>query len=460
MKKLTIDSFRGKSVDEIKKTIKKNISAADPKINAYLEAFDIDKFEQGKGLLANIPFAVKDNILIKGMISSCASRMLADYKAPYSAFVIEKLLSEGAMITGRTNMDEFAMGSSTENSAFMTTKNPLNEEYVPGGSSGGSAAAVASGMCAFALGSDTGGSVRQPAAFCGIYGYKPTYGVFSRRGLVAYCSSFDQIGVLANSIEDIAMVSSVMNDKDPYDLTSYLDRELKELGKIKYTDSVFKSGIIGVVNTFEGIPVSPEIEASYKKLVGELRKMNLEVVNISPPFLEYAIPLYYVLSAAEAASNLARFDGVKYAFNKRSASYQKLLMKTRGEGFGREVKRRIMLGTFVTSSGYKDEFYKKANRLRTNMKKSYDALFSNIDYMLLPTTPTPPFKLGEKIDDPVAMYYSDAFTTFANIIGIPALSIPYDTDPKGLPIGMQVLSNVKRDVDLLTFCANLVRKLK
>ncbi len=461
MKKIDINSLMNKPFDTIRSTVSGTISKYEKKYNAFIEIFDMDKVTKKKsGRLKNIPFSIKDNILFKDHKVSCGSNILENYTANYSAYVVEKLLEEGAYVVGRTNMDEFAMGSSTENSAYKITRNPINSDYVPGGSSGGAAASVGLGIVPFALGTDTGGSVRQPASFCGLCGYKPTYGLFSRRGLVALASSFDQIGIIANSIDDIALVTSIMNGKDPYDLSSYLDREINEMEHINYRGINLKGKIVGVLNNFDDLPVSQKVRDAYQKMINDLEKINVTLVNISPPFLEYSIPLYYILSTAEAASNLARYDGIKYGLRREEKNYQKMLTKTREIGFGKEVKKRILLGTYVTAAGYKDEYYKKALKIRALMKKNYEALFSTVDFILLPTAPTPPFKIGEKIDDSVVMYYNDVFTVIPNIIGSPALTLPIYETSEGLPIGMQLIASAKNDMDLLKFSAKLMRIIK
>ncbi|MCK5224458.1 Asp-tRNA(Asn)/Glu-tRNA(Gln) amidotransferase subunit GatA, partial [Candidatus Calescamantes bacterium] len=355
---------------------------------------------------------------------------------------------------------EFAMGSSTENSAFGPTKNPLNSEYVPGGSSGGAAASVAVGSCAFALGSDTGGSVRQPAAFCGLYGFKPTYGVFSRRGLVSFCSSFDQIGVIANNIDDIITVSSVMNEKDPFDLTSYADRDLQDIDQVNYDNVDLRGKIVGIMSGFDPISVSDDIQSRYLELIEKMSDLGAEMVNISPPFLENSVPLYQILSTAEASSNLSRYDGIKYGLRKEGKTLDSMRRSTRSFGFGEEIKRRIILGTYVTASEYSEQYYKKALKIRGLMRKNYEAFFSTINYILLPTTPTPPFRLGEKINDPVSMYFSDVFTAIANILGTPAITMPCGECSDGLPIGIQVMGGIGSDLDLLKFAGKVAGELK
>ncbi len=459
MKKLTIADTLNSPAEQIKNKVKSAINNSKG-LNIFLETYGVKPAKTKKGRLNNVPFSLKDNILLEGKISSCGSRMLEDFVSPYSAFVVEKLLAEGALPVGRTNMDEFAMGSSTENSAFGPTKNPLNSEYVPGGSSGGAAASVAVGSCAFALGSDTGGSVRQPAAFCGLYGFKPTYGVFSRRGLVSFSSSFDQIGIIANNVDDIITVSSVMNDKDPFDLTSYADRDLQDVEQVNYDNVDLRGKIVGIMGGFDPIPVADDIQSRYLELIEKMSDLGAEMVNISPPFLENSVPLYQILSTAEASSNLSRYDGIKYGLRKEGKTLDSMRRSTRSFGFGEEVKRRIILGTYVTASEYSEQYYKKALKIRGLMRKNYEAIFSTINYILLPTTPTPPFRLGEKINDPVSMYFSDVFTAIANILGTPAITMPCGESSDGLPIGIQLMGGIGSDLDLLKFAGKVAGELK
>ncbi|MCD6578943.1 Asp-tRNA(Asn)/Glu-tRNA(Gln) amidotransferase subunit GatA [bacterium] len=458
MNRITFDGIKEKSFKSISKHINENIKKNNSKFNILIEKFNYDKNPNG-GLLENVPITIKDNIFYKNHIASCASNILKNYRAPYSAYVVEKLLGEGAFIVGRTNMDEFAMGSSTEYSIYGPTKNPIDPKFVAGGSSGGAAASIITGIASIALGSDTGGSIRQPAAFCGAVGYKPTYGVFSRRGLVAFSSSLDQIGIIGNNVGDIAKSAAVMNGKDPHDLSSYLDRELKHLAEYDFDSYEGERKIIGVIHDFSDTPISKEIENSYKKLISELNKMNYEVVSIFPPFLEYSLPLYHILANAEAASNLSRYDGLKYGLSNNEGNYFERVKKARTEGFGREVKRRILAGTLITSEGYDIDLYKKAQKLRVLLKKNYDVLFSTVNFVLMPTTPTSPFKLGEKINDPIAMYNNDAFTTIANIIGSCAISLPLGTTSGGLPIGFQLMAAPKEDAELLKFSYKLMKDL-
>lgn len=387
---------------------------------------------QGKTLSPydGIPIGIKDNIVTKGRVTQCASKILEGFISPYSATVIEKLHAQGFVTIGRLNMDEFAMGSSTENSAFQVTRNPFDLERAPGGSSGGSAAAVAAGYLPVALGSDTGGSIRQPAAFCGLAGLKPTYGTVSRYGLVAFASSLDQIGPLAHTVTDVEIVHNVIKGHDPRDATSMPDTVYKKwqgnLGAVR----------LGIdENLLAGL--SPEVRQSFDKTLAFLKGKVKSVEKISLPHQKYGIPVYYITATSEASANLARFDGIRYGYRSKSAkNLAEVYEKSRTEGFGAEVKRRILLGTYALSSGYYDAFYGKAQAVRALIQKDYLSAFSKVDAILLPATPSPAFKIGEKTSDPVQMYLSDVLTVGASLAGIPALSVPGPTE--GLPIGMQL----------------------
>jgi aspartyl-tRNA(Asn)/glutamyl-tRNA(Gln) amidotransferase subunit A len=386
--------------------------------------------------LSGIPIAIKDNICVKGLQTSCASRILGDYHPPYDATAIERLRAAGAVIIGKTNCDEFAMGSSNENSAFGPVRNPWDLDRVPGGSSGGSAAAVAAGIVPVALGSETGGSVRQPAAFCGIAGLKPTYGRISRFGLVAFASSLDNIGIFGRTSADIATVLGVVAGRDINDATTahvavpryeeHLDRDVK--GKR-----------IGVPNDLFGEGLDPEVKASVEAAIEVYKSLGAEIVDVQLPHAKYSIAVYYILATAEASSNLARFDGVRYGFRAEDApELRTMYRKTRDEGFGPEVKRRIMLGTYVLSSGYYEAYYRKAQQVRQLIKDDFARAFELCDAIATPTTPTPAFLLGEKIDDPLAMYLNDIYTCTANLAGMPGISIPCGLSSNGLPIGLQL----------------------
>ncbi|MCK4935898.1 MAG: Asp-tRNA(Asn)/Glu-tRNA(Gln) amidotransferase subunit GatA [Elusimicrobiales bacterium] len=436
-----------KAADIIKEYLER-IKEKDEKINAFLEVFtdsalkkaaEIDlKIKQGKpvGKLAGVPVAIKDNMLYKNHKMSCASKILEHYVSPYSATVVEKLLNEDAVIIGRTNMDEFAMGSSTENSSFKNTKNPLNENYVPGGSSGGSAAAVAADMALISLGSDTGGSIRQPAAFCGVYGLKPTYGSVSRYGLAAFASSLDQIGCFTNNPEDMELVFSVISGHDKRDSTSSRLRQTKKEFDIKTVK-------IGIPKEHFMDGLKPEIKKEFLSTVQTLKNLGANIINISLPNARYALPAYYIISSSEASANLGRYDGMRYGLNSKNAdSLASSYKLTRGEGFGPEVKRRIMLGTYSLSAGYYDAYYIKAQKIRTLIKKDFKKAFKEVDIILTPTTPTNAFKFGEKSKDPISMYLSDIFTIPANLAGVCAVSAPSkNTDENGLSAGMQFISN-------------------
>jgi aspartyl-tRNA(Asn)/glutamyl-tRNA(Gln) amidotransferase subunit A len=389
------------------------------------------------GFLTGIPLAIKDNITTKGLRTTCASKILENYVPPYDATVIRRLRRDRALILGKTNCDEFAMGSSTENSAFFPTRNPWNLERVPGGSSGGSAAAVAARLVPGALGSDTGGSIRQPAAFCGTIGLKPTYGRLSRFGLVAFGSSLDQIGPIANTTRDLATIFQVVAGWDRKDSTSAnrsVEDYLGEMGK-------------GVRGLRVGIPpewfssgLDPVVGSAVRGAVNRLQGLGCELEEVHLPHTEYAIATYYIIAPAEASSNLARYDGVKYGYRSANLSnLEEMYRKTRSEGFGDEVKRRIMIGTYALSSGYYDAYFLKASKVRTLIKEDYLKAFEKVDLLAGPTTPTLPFRLGEKTADPLEMYLSDVYTVTANLAGIPGLSMPCGFSDEGLPIGLQLL---------------------
>ncbi len=387
--------------------------------------------------LAGVPVAIKDNICVRGMQTSCGSRILGLYHPPYNATVIERLIAAGAVIIGKTNCDEFAMGSSNENSAFGPVRNPWDTARVPGGSSGGSAAAVAAGIVPIALGSDTGGSVRQPASLCGVVGIKPTYGRVSRYGLVAFGSSLDQIGVFARHAADAAAVLEVISGRDPHDATT---ADVPVPNYAAELNTEIKGLRLGIAREFLGKGLDGEVRGSIEKSIDAYRDLGAEIVDIDLPHAKYAIAVYYIIATAEASSNLARFDGVRYGFRAEDApALRDMYRRTRDEGFGPEVKRRIMLGTYVLSAGYYDAYYLKAQQVRTLLRQDFANAFAKCDAVLTPTAPTPAFLSGEKVDDPLAMYLNDIFTVTANLAGIPGISVPCDVSSDGLPIGLQLL---------------------
>jgi aspartyl-tRNA(Asn)/glutamyl-tRNA(Gln) amidotransferase subunit A len=418
------------------------IDRMDPRIGAFLEVYRDEALEEARRLgerppedasaLWGVPVAIKDNICVKGKRTTCASRILEDYRPPYDATVIRRLREAGAVILGKTNLDEFAMGSSTENSAFRITRNPWDLERAPGGSSGGSAAAVAARMAPAALGTDTGGSIRQPASFCGVVGMKPTYGRVSRYGLVAFASSLDQIGPMTRSVEDAALLLEGIAGPDERDATS-LDAPVE-----RWRDELDR-GPEGP-RDFLGEGMDRTVEANFEGLLEKLAAEGVEVVEASLPHARLAVACYYIVANAEASSNLARYDGVKYGHRAESASnLRELYTRTRGEGFGEEVKRRILLGTYVLSAGYYDAYYLQAQKVRSLIQRDFARAFGQCHVILMPTSPTPAFRLGERLQDPLAMYLSDVFTIPPNLAGLPALSVPSGLSPEGLPLGVQVV---------------------
>ncbi len=389
--------------------------------------------------LAGIPVVVKDNMITAGVRTTCGSQILGNYLPPYTATAVKKLEEAGAILVAKANMDEFAMGSSTENSAFGAVRNPVNNDYVPGGSSGGSAVAVAAGHVPVSLGSDTGGSIRQPASFCGIVGLKPTYGRVSRFGLVAYASSLDQIGPFATSVKDAARVLTAISGHDRHDSTSANEPVPDYLSAL--TGDI-KGLRVGVPPECFGEGLDGEVKASVKAAIAKLKERGAEIVEIHLPHTKYVVAVYYLIATAEASSNLARFDGVRYGYRTEDArSLSDLYRRTRDEGFGAEVKRRIMLGTFALSSGYYDAYYEKAQRVRAMLANDFAEAFQKCDVIATPTAPTPAFKIGEKSDDPLAMYLGDIYTVTINLAGVPAISIPCGASAAGLPIGLQLIGN-------------------
>jgi len=436
---------------ELTSAVLDRIASADSRLGAYITVTADTAMEQAKAAdeaiykgnmtcLTGIPLAVKDLICTKGIRTTCASKILENFVPPYDATVMEKLRAAGAVMAGKANMDEFAMGSSTENSAFGITRNPWDTKRIPGGSSGGSAAAVAADLCLGALGSDTGGSIRQPASHCGIVGMKPTYGRISRFGLVAFASSLDQIGPLCKDVTDCAMMMNVVSGHDMRDSTS-VPKEVPD-----YT-ACLKQGIKGMRL---GIPkeyytaggLDPEVEAAVRSAIGILEGMGAQTVEISLPRTEYAVAAYYVIAPCEACSNLARYDGVKYGFRDREQSDMlEMYRSTRSKGFGAEVQRRIILGTYALSAGYYDAYYRKASQVRTLMMEDFQKAFAACDVIISPVAPTPAFPIGENTDDPLTMYLSDVFTLSANLAGIPGMSVPCGFSKEGLPIGLQIMGS-------------------
>lgn len=447
-----------KVVDVVKAFFDK-IKADDEKVKAFITLCEEDAMKAAEkvqaridageeiGPLAGIPIAIKDNMCTKGVKTTCASKILENFIPPYDATVITRLKEAGAIIVGKTNMDEFAMGGSTEHSAFFKTHNPVNLNKVPGGSSGGSAAAVAGDFAPLSLGSDTGGSIRQPASFCGIVGLKPTYGLISRYGLVAFASSFDQIGPFAKDIEDTANLLNVIAGHDEMDSTS------AQLEKVDYTKALVddvKGLKIGVPKEFMAEGVSEDVKAAVTNAIEKFKALGAEVSECSLPVTQYALPTYYIVACAEASSNLARFDGIRYGY--RTTNYESLediYKNSRSEGFGEEVKRRIILGTYVLSSGYYDAYYKKAQRVRTLVKEGYEQVFEKYDLILTPTAPSVAFDIGSKVNDPLEMYMSDLLTVSINLAGIPAISIPCGKNSEGMPIGLQIISKHFNESKLL-----------
>lgn len=435
-----LDKIKEGAIDEgkISSSVMDRIKEVDPKLKAYVRTGDLENCLQEKG----IPVSIKDNICTEGFNTECCSKILEGFKPPYDATVIKKLKSAGANIVKlKTNMDEFAFGSSTENSYFGPTHNPWDIDCVPGGSSGGSAAAVAADEAIYALGSDTGGSVRQPASFCGVVGLKPTYGRVSRYGLIAFASSLDQIGPITKDVHDSALLMNTISGYDPLDSTS-INIEVPDYTKSLIND--IKGLKIGIPREYFIEGMDPEVKKIVEEAIEKLKTLGAEYTQVSLAHTEYAVSVYYIVATAEASSNLARFDGVQYGCrNKISGSRQGLIemyKETRGSGFGEEAKRRIILGTFALSHGYYDAYYLKALKVRTLIKNDFDKVFKDFDCIVTPTSPTPAFRIGEKIKDPLKMYLSDIYTISANLAGIPAISIPCGFTRKGLPVGLQIFA--------------------
>jgi len=438
------------SAVEVVEACQGRIAETEPRLSAFLDllsgdarrrAEEIDRRRRAGeelGPLAGVPVALKDNIALAGTATSCGSQILKGYRSPYSATAVERLLAAGAVIVGKTNLDEFAMGSSCENSSFQKTRNPWHLGRVPGGSSGGSAAAVAARGVPLALGSDTGGSVRQPAALCGVVGLKPTWGRVSRYGLVAFASSLDQIGPLTCDVADSALALSVIAGHDSRDATSAAREVADDLAGL---DDGLEGLSVGVVREVSNTPLDPAVERNWRESLEILRKLGAELREISIPTLGAAVAIYYVIATSEASANLARFDGARYGRRGEGAgSLEELYRRSRSEGFGAEVKRRIMLGTFALSSGYYDAYYGRAQGVRETLRREFSQAFDEVDVLVTPTTSGGAFALGERVDDPLAMYLADVYTTPASLVGIPAVSVPSGLDDEGLPLALQIMA--------------------
>jgi aspartyl-tRNA(Asn)/glutamyl-tRNA(Gln) amidotransferase subunit A len=442
---------------ELTQAVLDRVVALDNDVKAFLtlapeaaleQAAEADKLRAagGEGALLGVPLAIKDVICVEGLPTTCGSLILENYVPPFSATVVEKLRAAGAVLLGKTNTDEFAMGSSTENSAFFATHNPWDLNRVPGGSSGGSAAAVAAGMAFGALGSDTGGSVRQPASLCGIVGLKPTYGRVSRWGLVAFASSLDQIGPLARNVADLSILLGTIAGHDPRESTS-MDVPVPDYG------AALAGGVhglrIGVPREYFVDGMQPEVETAVRAAIDALSGLGAQVVDVSLPHTDYALPVYYLIAPAEASANLARYDGIRYGLSLKGADLWDGYRQTREQGFGPEVKRRIMLGTYALSAGYYDAYYLKASQVRTLIRRDFDRALTQCDVLVAPTTPRTAFKIGEKVDDPLQMYLEDVFTLALSLAGLPGLSLPCGFDAAGLPIGLQIMGGAFDEATVL-----------
>ncbi len=434
-------------IDEVEGDVKAYLTITRDEAVAQAKAVD-EKIAKGEaiGFLEGIPGAIKDNICTKGVKTTCASKILQNFVPPYNATVVEKINAANPVIMGKTNMDEFAMGGSTENSAYYPTANPWNTDCVPGGSSGGSAAAVAAGTAIWALGSDTGGSIRQPASFCGVVGMKPTYGRVSRYGLVAYASSLDQIGPLTKDVTDCANLLNIIAGHDEMDSTC-VNEEVPDYTKALVQD--VKGLKIGLPKEYFVKGMDPEVEASVRAAVKQLEDLGAEVVEISLPNTDYAISTYYLIAPAEAATNLQRYDGVSYGMREDGADIVEMMTNTRSKYFGEEVKRRIMIGNYALSAGYYDAYYLKALKVRRLVKEDYDKAFKQVDVILCPTAPSPAYKIGEKISDPLEMYLQDACTVPLNLAGLPGMSIPCGFSKDGMPIGLQLIGKALDEETLI-----------
>jgi aspartyl-tRNA(Asn)/glutamyl-tRNA(Gln) amidotransferase subunit A len=444
-----------RSAVEITQETLDRITTLEPKVKAFLTVTAQEAIAQAKrvdekiargeeiGILEGIPIGIKDNMCTKGIKTTCGSRILANFVPPYESTVTQKLKDAGAITVGKTNLDEFAMGSSTENSGYQVTANPWDLTRVPGGSSGGSAAAVAASECVVSLGSDTGGSIRQPASLCGVVGLKPTYGLVSRFGLVAFASSLDQIGPFARNVEDAAILLGAIAGHDPNDATS-LKVEIPDYSQ--YLQPELKKGLkVGVIKETFGEGLDAVVEEKVRDAIAKLQELGAEIKEISCPRFRYGLPTYYIIAPSEASANLARYDAVKYGMREEADNLIEMYTKTRATGFGAEVKRRIMIGTYTLSAGYYDAYYLKAQKVRTLIKQDFENAFADVDVLVSPTSPTTAFKAGEKTADPLAMYLLDLMTIPVNLAGLPGMSIPCGFDGAGLPIGLQLVSNVLRE---------------
>lgn len=443
---------------ELTQAVLDRIEKIDPKIDSFLTVCPEHALKQAKAVddqigkgkyknpLMGIPLAPKDIYLTEGIKTTCAAKILESYVPPYNSTVIQKCLEAQSVIVGKVNLDEFAMGSSNENSRFKKTKNPWDPSRVPGGSSGGSAAAVAADLCIASLGTDTGGSIRQPASFCGVVGLKPTYGRVSRFGVIAFASSLDQMGPMTKDVEDCALMLNVMAGQDPKDSTS-IDHPVPDY--TSFLNQSIKGMKVGVPKEYFVEGIDGEVKAAVKKGIEKLKELGAEIIDVSLPNTEYATATYYIIAPAEASSNLARYDGVRFGFRERADNLSEMYKKTKTEGFGQEVKRRIMLGTYVLSAGYYDAYYRKAQKARTVIRKDFEKAFKKVDVLVTPVSPTTAFKLEEKTDDPLQMYLSDICTIPVNLASLPGLSLPCGFDSKNLPIGMQIIGQAFDEGTLL-----------
>lgn len=452
-----LDSLKSKKTTpaDIISDLKNRYEVVEPKVRAFARRPDFEKSVTdgaGSGELSGIPVVIKDNICSDGDLTECCSKVLKGFVAPYDATVVEKLKRSGALVIGKSNMDEFAFGSSCETSCFYPTRNPWNLDCVPGGSSGGSAASVAADETILALGSDTGGSIRQPAALCSVVGLKPTYGRVSRYGLIAFASSLDQIGPITKDVKDNALLLKVIAGYDEKDSTSV---NIPVPDYLKSLEKDIKGMRVAIPKEYFIEGIDPQVRASLAEAKEKLKSLGVQFAEVSLPHTEYAVAVYYILATAEASSNLARFDGVQYGFRKQEQSQGddsgliNMYKQSRGQGFGAEAKRRIILGTYVLSSGYYDAYYSRALKVRTLIKEDFDKVFKEFDLIMTPTSPTAAFKIGEKLDDPLSMYLSDIYTISVNLAGLPAISLPCGMTKKGLPIGMQILGRPFGEEEIL-----------